>query len=229
MDQTELKFCWTFLWSFSALLCSAHSMDFYLFSKSITYSNQSISRNWTVRCLLLLSIRYCHGLKSSSRCLQKLKLSRLVKMSACFTSALQSSSSNQAHQSNESSRRWVQLLKPTNCFIRTLSLMPLKSKQNEQKNTQMNTRWIVCVWFIRADAVLSCDESFVFKWNVNQKEKLLIVLGWQWFDVLFKQVQVPDCLVNDLLLGHFLSKKLWLFIVMPLWFRKHCFKMQIQL
>jgi hypothetical protein len=35
---------------------------------------------------------------------------------------------------------------------------------------------------------------------VDQEEELLIVLGWQWFDVLLQVVQVLDCLVNDFLL-----------------------------
>jgi hypothetical protein len=44
-----------------------------------------------------------------------------------------------------------------------------------------------------------CDEFIVVVEVVNQKEKLLIVLGWQWFDALFEVVQTTDCLINNLL------------------------------
>jgi hypothetical protein len=43
--------------------------------------------------------------------------------------------------------------------------------------------------------------------NIDTEEELLVVLWWQWFDVLLEMVQVFDCLVHILLLGHFLAKE----------------------
>jgi hypothetical protein len=42
--------------------------------------------------------------------------------------------------------------------------------------------------------------------DVDEEEKLLIVLEWQWFDIFLEQIQVPDCLINDLFLRQFLLK-----------------------
>jgi hypothetical protein len=57
------------------------------------------------------------------------------------------------------------------------------------------------------NAVTICDEFIVVVEDVDQEEKLLVVVGWQWFDVLLEVVQVFDCLVNILLLGHFLAEE----------------------
>lgn len=53
---------------------------------------------------------------------------------------------------------------------------------------------------IITDEVLICDELIVVVGVINQEEELLIMLGWQWLDVLFQQVQVLNGLVNDFLL-----------------------------
>jgi hypothetical protein len=57
------------------------------------------------------------------------------------------------------------------------------------------------------NAVPICDEFIVVVEDVDQEEKLLVVVRWQWFDVLLQVVQVFDCLVNILLLGHFLAEE----------------------
>jgi hypothetical protein len=57
------------------------------------------------------------------------------------------------------------------------------------------------------NAVLICDEFIVVVADVDHKEKLLVVVGWQWFDVLLEVVQVFDCLVHIFLLGHFLAEE----------------------
>jgi hypothetical protein len=57
------------------------------------------------------------------------------------------------------------------------------------------------------NAVPICDELIVLVADVDQEKKLLVVVRWQWFDVLLQVVQVFDCLVNNLLLGHFLAEK----------------------
>jgi hypothetical protein len=57
------------------------------------------------------------------------------------------------------------------------------------------------------NAVTICDEFIVVVKDVDQEEELLVVVRWQWFDVLLQVVQVFDCLVNILLLGHFLAEE----------------------
>jgi hypothetical protein len=54
---------------------------------------------------------------------------------------------------------------------------------------------------------LICDDQVVVVEIVDQEEKLLVVVRWQWFDVLLQVVQVFDRLVNNLLLGHFLAEE----------------------
>lgn len=44
------------------------------------------------------------------------------------------------------------------------------------------------------------DESIFVGKDINQKEKLLVMLRWQFSDVTFEVNQVLDCLVNDFLL-----------------------------
>jgi hypothetical protein len=58
------------------------------------------------------------------------------------------------------------------------------------------------------DTVIICDESIVFVKEINQEEKLLIVLGWQWFYFFLKQLQILYCLINNFLLRHFFPKEL---------------------
>jgi hypothetical protein len=63
------------------------------------------------------------------------------------------------------------------------------------------------------NAVPICDE-FIFVEDADQEEKLLVALGWQWFDVLLQVVQVFNCFVNDFLMGYFLAEEALFFIVM---------------
>jgi hypothetical protein len=46
------------------------------------------------------------------------------------------------------------------------------------------------------NAVPICDELIFVVTDVDQEEELLVVVGWQWFDVLLQVVQVFDCLVE---------------------------------
>ena len=53
-----------------------------------------------------------------------------------------------------------------------------------------------------------CDEVIVVVEDIDQEKKLLVVLGWQWFDVFLEVVQVFDFLVSILLLGQFLAEEI---------------------
>lgn len=71
--------------------------------------------------------------------------------------------------------------------------------------------------------------KFIVIEDVNQEEKLLMMLEWQWFDVVIDVGQVLDGLTNNLLLRQHLLKKWLFFTVMMLFSFKHQFKMEIQL
>lgn len=60
--------------------------------------------------------------------LHKFNIFRFLKLSACSTSALQSSSSNQPQRFNKNSRRWFQLLRLRNCFKSNLDWIQPKSE-----------------------------------------------------------------------------------------------------
>jgi hypothetical protein len=48
--------------------------------------------------------------------------------------------------------------------------------------------------------VIIVDAFFLAVEDVDQEEKLLIVIGWQCFDVLHEVVQVFGCFLHNLLL-----------------------------
>jgi hypothetical protein len=57
---------------------------------------------------------------------------------------------------------------------------------------------------IIAELVVVCDQSIVLVEDVDQEEKLLVVLRWQWFYVILQKVQVLYCFLTGLLLRHLL-------------------------
>lgn len=61
------------------------------------------------------------------------------------------------------------------------------------------------------DTVYICDESIVVLTDIDQEDKLLIMVSWQFFDIFLEVVEIFDRLVKDLLLWNFLFIKLWLF------------------
>lgn len=90
--------------------------------------------------------------------------------------------------------------------------------------------WISWFLIIRIGKVLICDQFIVVVVEyIDQEEELLIMMGWQLFDLVLEVGQVHDYLVNDLLLRHFFVIKLWFCSVMLFLFWYHSFKMQIQL
>jgi hypothetical protein len=139
IHQNQFSFSCSFVSVSSALLCFLHSVDCPIvlinnLHKSIHSKDLNCSMSPSFIALILLPSE-----NKSQTFLLKFNSFRLLKLPACSTSALQSSSLNQPQHQNESVTRWFQLLKLRNCSKSILLFMQIKPKTKSTEKYSKKT------------------------------------------------------------------------------------------